>query len=125
MANPVPKQLTPWKPGQSGNPKGRPKNMARFAKIFGELNDEELKLANGKVIPYSRAVLSVIRGCAMRGQPWAATWWGNRLVPEKVEIDVSDERQLTSFEEVCAAAIAAIEPEPNGHDTTEPEPAVH
>ena len=25
-AKTVPKQLTPWKPGQSGNPKGRPKN---------------------------------------------------------------------------------------------------
>lgn len=25
-ARTVPKQLTPWKPGQSGNPKGRPQN---------------------------------------------------------------------------------------------------
>lgn len=26
----VPKQLTPWKPGQSGNPGGRPKGLAAY-----------------------------------------------------------------------------------------------
>lgn len=39
--NPDQSGLTPWKPGQSGNPNGKPKGSKSLASIIRELEDEE------------------------------------------------------------------------------------
>jgi len=44
MANPIPKQLTPWKKGQSGNPNGRPKLPAHLKDIPSLTADEVNKI---------------------------------------------------------------------------------
>ena len=41
MSNPNPSPETRWKPGQSGNPGGRPKGMLNFAKALSDALTEE------------------------------------------------------------------------------------
>jgi hypothetical protein len=40
---PVPKQLTPFKPGQSGNPGGRPKGTREFVELCRSHSDKAVK----------------------------------------------------------------------------------
>lgn len=49
----MPKSSTSFKPGQSGNPKGRPRDDRAFSNIFNDLLDEKksiIKDKEGKVI---------------------------------------------------------------------------
>lgn len=41
--------LTPWNPGQSGNPAGRPKGSLNFTTILRELLDKEVEIEGVKV----------------------------------------------------------------------------
>ena len=66
---------TAFKPGQSGNPKGRPPRPAERAYL------ERLKeFANQHDIPGE--VLGMIWAQAQGGKQWAIEWWANRLFPE-------------------------------------------
>jgi hypothetical protein len=48
---PAPPQLTPWKPGQSGNPAGVPSGSRhRICKLLDVMNDAEIEAINKKVI---------------------------------------------------------------------------
>ena len=66
---PVPPQLTPWKPGQSGNPNGRPKGISAALK---ELLREVAKTRDpvtGKMVPTTkqRRMLDVLYAEATTG----------------------------------------------------------
>ena len=67
----VPKQLTPWRPGQSGNPAGRPKGSRHKALMAIDLMlDGESEAITRKAIELAKAGdLTAIRICLDRTAP--------------------------------------------------------
>lgn len=57
MSNPVPKQLTPWKKGQSGNPNGRPKLPEHLRDVPSLTADEVNKIMS----KYTRMTLDELQ----------------------------------------------------------------
>lgn len=118
--------LKPWKPGQSGNPKGRPKGIRNFSTIIQQLlADEELmdKISKNKPsywdhLPIkngANALVTVMLIKALQGDVKAASWLtkngygdklthqfeeglfqANRLEVEIVKPKIVDERDSES-----------------------------
>lgn len=126
MANPNgnPKNLKPLKPGQSGNPKGRPKNPPQLREIQqltkGEYSlminkmlqckPEDLANYNGTVL--EKWVASVIYHGIKHGDPSRLASLIDRLigkVPEKVELTEHEKVKSLSDEELLDAAVKAVE----------------
>src|ERR1700677_251836 len=65
---------TQWKPGQSGNPKGRRKGRQNLASIFyEELNQKVAVVENGKrrMISKAQAAIKQLTNSATKGDPKA------------------------------------------------------
>lgn len=106
MANPNP---TPppeehrFKPGESGNPKGKPKGTIHLSTIIQELaddmdwskttlkNKEELAKTYGK--NGFKAMVYVALTKAMTGDTQAMTWLAKYGYGDKLKIDVTDTRK--------------------------------
>lgn len=61
----MPKQL--WKPGQSGNPKGRPKGQLYLGTYLQRALNESITLANGTKIKAADAVVKKAINAALQG----------------------------------------------------------
>ncbi|KKM85518.1 hypothetical protein LCGC14_1288250 [marine sediment metagenome] len=81
---PVPPQLTPWQPGQSGNPNGRPKNSVttllknQDAKTTQEICDKLIELAKEGDLPAIKEYLDRTDGKVT--QPTDHTFDGEGLL---------------------------------------------
>ncbi len=65
---------TRWKPGQSGNPKGRPKGAKNMATLFHEALSKKIEITeNGKLrkVPVREAIVLRITSQALKGDPKA------------------------------------------------------
>lgn len=76
---PFPNPDTQFKPGQSGNPAGKPKGARHLSSVIQELMDDddfELKLKDGKTLKGrpSRKLTEVMYGMAVSGNVKAAEW---------------------------------------------------
>lgn len=106
MANPNPPlenlEKGKWKPGQSGNPKGKPKGTKHISTWIQEmLNDEEFETvlvdARKGAVEFKGAPLKAIIGVAMhraihdkdRGQQWAE-WLAKHGYGNRTIVEVSD-----------------------------------
>lgn len=115
MSNPnptPPPKETQWKPGQSGNPKGKPKGTKHISTWIQEmLNDEDFETnildAKKGMIEYKGAPLKAIIGVAMQraiqdpkgGQQWAE-WLAKHGYGNRTVLEVSDplDKILGKFE---------------------------
>jgi hypothetical protein len=100
----VPKQLTPWQPGQSGNPAGRPKGSRnKLSEAFLSALSEDFEQNGVAVIETVRAekpaeYLKIIAA----------------IVPKQLEIretsleDMSDEELLESLDAVRSLAASLV-----------------
>jgi len=65
-----------FKPGQSGNPKGRPKNRKNIAALLKDVLDRPVKIRSGndvRHITMFQAILEVTANKAVAGDPRAST----------------------------------------------------
>lgn len=77
--------LTPWQPGQSGNPAGRKPGSKNMSTIVRELLDEDaddailtnnnlIQLTNGASTTYAKAVVFAAVAKALQGNMQAIIW---------------------------------------------------
>ena len=75
----------PWKPGQSGNPKGRPKKEICIPDILNRIGDEEVTDKKGNTICKREAVLRSVYSRAVKGENWAVQFIADRTEGKAVE----------------------------------------
>lgn len=97
------KQDTRFKPGVSGNPKGRPKGKRSIPDILRKIGEEEGSI-DGKT--KLDVVMRKVFGYALEGKSWAVQFIADRTEGKAVErkADVSDEwkeliRESVKFDE--------------------------
>lgn len=94
MANPniVPR----WKPGESGNPNGRPKGSRSMSTVVRELLEDEnfeIKFANGEIRKYPAKIISeVMSRKAASGDVQAATWLVKTGYGDKLDVTSAGEK---------------------------------
>src|SRR6185436_20899389 len=65
---------TRFKPGQSGNPKGKPKGQKKLAAVFRDILNEQVSIREGDKVPKVSKVEAMFRAIAlkaMKGDPKA------------------------------------------------------
>ena len=78
--------LPRWRPGQSGNPKGRPKGIQTVRELLAKISRE--RAANGGT--RLEAALRRTYDLALEGTPWAVQFIVERLegrVPQALQVD--------------------------------------
>lgn len=96
---------TQFKPGQSGNPAGRPKgsggNASIAVRLAKELLKEEVSTSDGKKISYADAITIVLVKEAVKGRRWAIELVMNYIDGRPVsqhdinlEVDVEENKSL-------------------------------
>jgi hypothetical protein len=78
-----------FKPGKSGNPKGRPKGTNTLAMLLKKIGEEEL---DGTEFDKREAIMRKVYKMAFDGQPWAVQFIADRTEgkPTQPTADVSD-----------------------------------
>ena len=66
-----------WKPGESGNPAGRPKKVKTIRGILERIGVEEIKTKQGTMTKIE-AILRVVYEYAIKGKPWAVEFIADR-----------------------------------------------
>jgi len=79
--------LIPWKPGQSGNPKGRPKNIKTIPEILRKIGEEE-GTKNGEYTKLD-VVMRKVFEYALAGKSWAV-----QFIAERTEGKVTDTHEI-------------------------------
>ena len=95
----VPKQLTPWKAGQSGNPKGRPKGARNKATMAIEA------LLDGEAEALTRKAIEL----ALAGDMAALRLCIERLVPPRKDRPIAfDMPPITSLDDAVNVATSVL-----------------
>ena len=102
MANPNPDQSGlekgKWKPGQSGNPRGKPKGTKHLSTYIQEaLTDKnfELKLKDGTILKEMpiKAIIKTAVAKSVSGDTRAMEWLAKHGYGEKINLQVNDSRK--------------------------------
>jgi len=100
MSNPnaVPPEHSKWKPGQSGNPAGKPKGTKHLSTYIQEaLTDEnfELKLKDGTIMKEMpiKAIIKTAVAKSVSGDTRAMEWLAKHGYGEKLNLEVTDTRK--------------------------------
>ena len=72
------KNLIPFKPGRSGNPKGRPKKEKCIPDILNKLGDIIVKTEEGNKITQRELILLQVYGKALGGDQWSIQFIADR-----------------------------------------------
>lgn len=106
-----PPRRTQFKPGQSGNPRGRPRGQPNFKTTLIEVFNERVVLRVGdrtRSVPANKAILLRIRNGALQGEPKAIAAYlqlirGEGLLQEAAESknpgvsEIDDQRIIAEF----------------------------
>ncbi|MFC1916898.1 DUF5681 domain-containing protein [Chloroflexota bacterium] len=92
-----PPKDTRWKPGQSGNPKGRPKNTVYISEMLRDQLDQVPETINGKpnTMTWRDLICESILRAAVRGNQPAIT----KELLDRIEGKVTDKYDVTSRED--------------------------
>jgi hypothetical protein len=82
----------PFKKGQSGNPKGRPKEGTSWAAVLEKIGGEKLK---GSDLTKKEAVARKLWAEAAKGQPWAINALMDRLDGKPKQVVDQTTRQVS------------------------------
>ena len=72
------KTTTSWKPGQTGNPQGRPRRGQSFTEALREVGTPE-------------ELAQLVWASARKGEPWAVQLLFNRLEPQPTQLQLTQE----------------------------------
>ena len=98
MAKGNPKPKNTWKKGQSGNPKGRPKDGESLASIFAEVLSQLDVEVRGKKISRYRAIALRLSQAGVEGNISAGIYCINRIMGMPNQpIAVSKDDDLTVY----------------------------
>ena len=103
----TPENLRPWKAGETGNPRGRPKSFETFAAIMARVMDEPTGAPVPETETKKERICRVHVEKAMRGDPASTA-----LVVERTEGKVADKLvseqsiRLTPWDEADAGDFA-------------------
>lgn len=95
---PFPNKDTQFKPGESGNPAGKPKGAKHLSTwIQDMMNDDEfeLKLKNGELLKGApiKAIIKTAIAKSVSGDTRAMEWLAKHGYGEKLNIEVTDTRK--------------------------------
>ena len=102
MANPNPDQSGlekgKWKPGQSGNPKGKPKGTIHLSTYIQDMLTDpnfELKLKDGTILKEMpiKAIIKTAVAKSVSGDTRAMEWLAKHGYGEKLNLEVTDTRR--------------------------------
>ena len=91
-----PPSHTRFKPGQSGNPKGRPKNRKNISTVLMEVLDESIKIKEGDKIKTVSKAEAIIRGIVVK-----ALKGDTKTVMMVVELDEKRQQEQKSAPRQC------------------------
>ena len=86
-----------WLPGQSGNPKGRPKKGNAWAELIRIKGDEMVTLKGGRQMTKREAIIAVAYVDAMRGDSAARIWLKETDVGKAILPILDDEETIIQF----------------------------
>lgn len=106
-----PPRRTQFKPGQSGNPRGRPRGQQNLSTMLKEALNEKVTLREGdrkRKVPKALAILLRILNSALQGEPKATAAYlqfvrGEGLLQEEPErkspglLEIDDQRIIAEF----------------------------
>ena len=100
MSNPnaVPPEHSKWKPGQSGNPKGKPKGTIHLSTYIQDMLTDpnfELKLKDGTILKEMpiKAIIKTAVAKSVSGDTRAMEWLAKHGYGEKLNLEVTDTRR--------------------------------
>lgn len=81
-----------FQPGQSGNPKGRPKGSNSLAMLLKRIGEENLE---GSELDKREAIMRKVYKLAFDGQPWAVQFIADRTEgkPTQTQINIDGEAE--------------------------------
>jgi len=94
-----------FQPGQSGNPKGRPRNAKGVKELLAKIGREKVDGKNGKRKTRFEEVLRQVYSAAEDGEAWAVQFIADRTegkVPQAVQVDSKTEVRGTILLEAGA-----------------------
>lgn len=135
--NPTPPTAAAWQPGQSGNPKGRPKGIKSFANVVRQLlADENIldKLTNSKNTKWidalptknpANAVVAAMVVKALEGDAHAADWLRKTGYGDKLDITTDGhELPVPILGGASMAVVTTQKPKPTAKPAPVKAPAV-
>ena len=95
-----------WKPGQSGNPAGRPKRRSLIEEIAAVL-DEQIELG-GKVVTKQEALARVLVTEMLKGNPRALEAYLSRVAPQLKRVEIVGDPQASTTDRIVRAPAGGL-----------------
>lgn len=95
-----------WKPGQSGNPAGRPKRRTLIEEIASVL-EEQIEIG-GRVVTKQEALARVLVTEMLKGNPRALEAYLSRVAPQLKRIEVVGDPQASTTDRIVRAPAGGL-----------------
>ena len=109
----------PFKPGQSGNPAGRPPNAKTIPEMLRQIGDEECKEEEFAGMTNAEAVQTVVWKCALAGKQWAVEFLANRTEGKVIEKHEVSGKGPIAMELIVSRKKDEIASDDDGNESTE------
>lgn len=95
-----------WKPGQSGNPAGRPKRKTLIEEIASVL-EEQIEIG-GRVVTKQEALARVLVTEMLKGNPRALEAYLSRVAPQLKRVEIVGDPQASTTDRIVRAPAGGL-----------------